>query len=170
MFVCAVRGSTLKFFGVTTLAVIALVALLAAIPMPEAAVTVDNGQETVAAEAVEQVRFDKVKTADDRIAFLKQFGWEVEAIPVEEVDVTIPTEFDKIYQTYNELQKKQGFDLGKFGHKTVKRFTYKITNYPDYKGTVWANLLIYKNKVVGGDVCTEDTNGFIHGLDPKITF
>ena len=55
------------------------------------------------------VNYDKIKTADDRINFLRQFGWEVESQPTEEVEVTIPAEFDKIYQSYNELQKKQGF-------------------------------------------------------------
>lgn len=164
MFIYSLRANTLKFFGVTTLAIAALVTLLFFIPSSEPAIS-DN-----VLDAVEAVNFDKIKTADDRINFLRQFGWEVESQPTEEVEVTIPAEFDKIYQSYNELQKKQGFDLTKYLKKDVNRYTYKITNYPDYTGDVYANILVYKNKVIGGDVCSADANGFIHGLDRNITF
>ncbi len=164
MFVYSLRASTLKFFGVTTVALAALVALLIFIPAAEPAVS--DG----VLEAVENVRFDKIKTAEDRIEFLRQFGWEVDAVPTEEAEVTIPAEFDKVYQSYNELQKKQGFDLTKYLKKDVMRYTYKVTNYPDYDGEVYVNILVYKKKVIGGDVCSADVNGFIHGLDRNIEY
>ena len=164
MFVYSLRASSLKFFGVTTVALAALVALLIFIPAAEPAVS--DG----IVEAVENVRFDKIKTAEDRIEFLRQFGWEVDAVPTEEVEVTIPAEFDKVYQSYNELQKKQGFDLTKYLKKNVMRYTYRITNYPSYDGEVYVNILVYKKKVIGGDVYSADINGFIHGLDRNIEY
>ncbi len=164
MFVYSLRASTLKFFGVTTVALVALVALLIFIPAAEPAMS--DG----VLDVVENVRFDKIKTAEDRIAFLRQFGWEVDQTPVEEVEVTIPAEFDKVYKTYNELQRKQGFDLTKYLKKDVMRYTYRITNYPDYDGEVYVNILVYKKKVIGGDVCSADVNGFIHGLDRNIEY
>ena len=45
------------------------------------------------------------------------------------------------------------------------RYTYEITNYPDYKGTVYANLIVYRDRIIGGDICTADVNGFIHGFE-----
>ena len=45
------------------------------------------------------------------------------------------------------------------------RYTYEVTNYPDAQGTVYANILIYRNKVIGGDVCSADVTGFIHGFE-----
>ncbi len=164
MFIYSLRASTLKFFGVTTLAVAALVTLLVFIPTAEP--TISDG----VLAAVEEVTFDKIKTAEDRIAFLKQFGWEVEPTPVEEVEVTIPAEFDKVYQSYNELQRKQGFDLSKFHKKDVMRYTYRITNYPDYEGEVLVSILMQRHRVIGGDVCSADANGFIHGLDRNIPY
>lgn len=158
------KASTLKFFGVTAVALIALVTLLIFIPTAEPAIS--DG----VMDAVETVNFDKIKTAQDRIEFLRSFGWEVEATPIEEAEVTIPAEFDKIYKSYNELQKKQGFDLTKYLKKDVMRYTYKITNYPDYTGEVYANIIIYKKKVIGGDICSADNNGFIHGLDRNIEY
>ncbi len=164
MFIYSLRASTLKFFGVTTAALVALVTLLFFIP------TSNLGAAEVSSELEirETVSFDKIKTAEDRISFLRSFGWEVEVTPTEEVEVTIPAEFDKIFQSYNELQKKQGFDLSKYRKKQVKRYTYRITNYPDYTGDVYVSVLMSRNRVIGGDVSSADANGFIHGLDPKL--
>lgn len=169
MFVYSMRAGTLKFFSVVGIAVIALVTLIAFIPSyePVAASTEENSK---ALEVNEEVSFDKIKTNEDRIAFLKQFGWECEATPLEEAEVTIPEEFDKVFAGYNELQKKQGLDLSKYKRKKLMRYTYKVTNYPNANGDVYANILVKGNKVVGGDVCSADTNGFIHGFSREVVF
>ena len=65
---------------------------------------------------------------------------------------------------YLELQTAQGFDLTKYAGKRVKRYTYEITNYPSGETGVQANLLIYRDKVVGGEVLSPQMNGFVHGL------
>jgi hypothetical protein len=67
-------------------------------------------------------------------------------------------------KTYNEVQKQQGLDLEKYKGKDVIRYTYEITNYPGEEGKVLANLIVYKNRVIGGDICSADVNGFIHGF------
>ena len=110
------------------------------------------------------IDYSGIKTNDDRIKFLSQFGWQVDPEAVESVEVTIPEEFDKIFTTYNELQKRQGLDLSRYKGKNVQRYTYKITNYDGYDGTVYANIWVYRNKVIAGDVCSADVKGFVHGL------
>ncbi len=100
-----------------------------------------------------------------RADFLADYGWEVSAIPVEVTDVVIPSQFNKVYEQYNDLQRSQGFDLNEVRGKTVKRYTYAILNYPEQVEGVRANLLVYKHKVVGGDVCTVALDGFMHGFD-----
>lgn len=164
MFIYSLKASTLKFFGITAVAMVALVTLLVFIPSAEP--TMSEG----VLDAVETVSFDKIKSANDRVEFLRQFGWEVEPEAVEEAEVTVPEEFDKVYKSYNELQKKQGFDLLKYAKKTVKRYTYRVTNYDGYDGEVLVSILMHKNRVIGGDVCSADANGFIHGLDKNITY
>lgn len=164
MFIYSMKANTLKFFGVTAVALAALVALLIFIPAAEPAMS-DSVIETS-----ENVRFDGIKSADDRIGFLRQFGWEADATAIEEVEVTVPEEFDKVYKAYNDLQQKQGFDLTKYMKKNVMRYTYRITNYPEYDGDVYANILIYKDRVIGGDICSADMNGFIHGFDKAVTY
>ena len=63
---------------------------------------------------------------------------------------------------YNEIQKQQGLDLTKYQKKTVTRYTYKVTNYPGYDETVYANVITFRGNVIGGDICTADSKGFLH--------
>jgi hypothetical protein len=56
------------------------------------------------------------------------------------------------------------YDLSKYSKKTPNRYTYKITNYPSYEGTVYANIIVYKDKVIAGDICSADAKGFMHTL------
>lgn len=161
MFVFSIKASTLKIAAVVCASVVALVVLLTMIPVNEPTAASLMYSETGT------YNFTGVKSNDDRVAFLSQFGWEVESTPIEEVKVTIPSEFDKVFVGYNELQKQQGLDLTKYKNKEAMRYTYKITNYPDYEGTVYANILVYRGKVIGGDVCTADVNGFVLTLDGK---
>ena len=97
--------------------------------------------------------------------FLRQFGWEVSGAPKEVVEVTIPSEFDKIFTGYNEIQKRQGLDLSDYKKKKVMRYTYEVTNYTGADGVVYANILVYRNRVIGGDICSANVSGFIHGFE-----
>ena len=158
MFICTVKANTLKFVGVVGLAVLSLAVIVFCIP-EYTPVTTNS-----IAVSVSQYNFEKIKTPEDVVEFINQFGWEVDQEPVEEVTMKIPAEFDKVMNAYNELQKNQGLDLSKYKGKQVTRYTYRITNYPDYTGTVFANVILYKTKVVGGDICSSDVTGFIHGF------
>ncbi len=101
--------------------------------------------------------------------FLKEYGWEVSATPKEVQEITIPGEFNRVYTIYNDLQLAQNFDLTPYRGKAVKRYTYEVYNYPDLPTGVVANLLIYKNEVIGGDICTLALDGFMHGFSLEET-
>lgn len=105
-----------------------------------------------------------VATNQERLGFIAQFGWEVEEEPCEIMDVVVPKEFDEVYENYNEIQKSQGLDLSRYRGKQVKRYTYRVVNYPDCGDEVRLNLLVAESKVVGGDVCSLALDGFMHGL------
>ena len=87
-------------------------------------------------------------------------------IPDDEAIAVSASEFDTVFAGYNELQKLQGLDLSSYKRKTLTRYTYEVTNYEGHAGRVLANLLIYRGRVVGGDICTESKDGFIHGFLP----
>ena len=105
-----------------------------------------------------------VKSNQDRIDFLSSYGWEVVEEPIATQELLIPKEMDESYDEYLALQGEQGFDLSKYAGKRVKRYTYEITNYPTGETGVQANLLLYKNTVVGGEVLSPQLDGFLHGL------
>ena len=104
-------------------------------------------------------------TPQERLDFIHAYGWEVEQEPVEVRDVVIPSEFDEIYEKYNYLQKQQGFDLSRQRGKPCRRYVYAVTNYPAGAEQVRLTLLVYRGRVVGGDISSASANGFMHGFD-----
>ena len=105
-----------------------------------------------------------VKTNEDRVAYLADFGWQVSPEPIATQEMLIPKEMDESYNEYLALQSGQGFDLEKYAGKRAKRYTYEITNYPTGEAGVQVNLLIYKNTVIAGEVLSPQLDGFLHGL------
>ena len=163
MFIYSVRAATLKFVGIICVTLAALIAVIAFVPVYTGGENVSGGV-SVNAQATDY-NYDKVKSVGDVVAFLAQFGWTVNGATAETAEVTIPAEFDKIFASYNEIQKSQGLDLSKYKKKELTRYTLEVTNYPDYDGKVYANVLVYRNKVVGGDICSADVSGFVHGFE-----
>jgi hypothetical protein len=125
----------------------------------------DGEQGFIATGSEKEIRYEKIKTEEDRVNFLSQFGWKVSGGAIERADITVPEEFDKIFTGYNEIQKRQGLDLSRYKGKDVTRYTYEITNYEGEEGKVYANVIVYRNKVIGGDICSGDVKGFIHGFE-----
>ncbi len=163
MFVYSLKASSIKFFSVLSLSIVALITLIAMIPTiaPTAASTLYS--------EVSRIDFSLGKTNEDRVSFLSQYGWTVDPTPIAEEHVRIPTEFDRIFIRYNDLQKQQGLDLSRYCRKTVTRYTYKVTNFPDATGDVLANVIVYRGKVIGGDLCSAEQNGFVRGFDGIMT-
>jgi hypothetical protein len=110
----------------------------------------------------------KAENAAERAAFISQFGWKISEDPIEISEVIIPADFDAGYIEYAEMNKEQGLDLEPFKGVRAKRWTYDVLNYPGLEnltGTVQINLLVYEGRVIGGDVCSLEQGGFIHGFD-----
>ena len=122
------------------------------------AIRIFGGGEDVATAA------PAVSTNEGRVEFLKSFGWEVAASPVESSQVKIPRETTEVFDRYNKLQQSQGYDLSQYAEKNVMRFVYKITNYPGATEPVYATLLVYKNQVIGGDITDTAAKGQIRGF------
>ena len=100
------------------------------------------------------------------IQFIKSYGWEVLPNPTERVDVTIPKVFDRVYENYNELQKSAGLGLMPYRSKSGVRYSFVVTNYPEYTGeTVYANIILIDGKAIAGDIMTVSLNGFMHALN-----
>ena len=102
-------------------------------------------------------------TDDQRVAFLTSLGYEVDAKNPSVKEVLIPDEFDDVFRQYNAIQSQAGMDLQPYHGKRVKLWTYKVLNIED-QGEVVANLYVYKDKIIGGDISSTALDGFMHGL------
>lgn len=105
-----------------------------------------------------------IRSNGDRVEYLREYGWEVAEEPLATQELFIPEEMDESYDEYLALQTAQGFDLEKYAGKRVKRYTYEVLNHPSGEAGVQANLLLYRNTVVGGEVLSPQPDGFLHGL------
>ena len=161
MFVWSIRASTLKFFMAVAASAMILCLLVVMIPAP-ASTAVAPSDEITSGE-VEYRAEDK----DDRVRFLQGYGWTVDAGSETENEVTLPMEFDRVFAGYNEIQRAQGMDLAPYKGKDVMSYTYTVTNYEGYSGKVLATVLVYQNVIIGGDICSESSDGFVMGFEKK---
>lgn len=111
----------------------------------------------------------KVNTAaaneQQRRDFMSAYGWEVTDEPLEIGEVLIPSEFDDTYEKYNYIQKQQGFDLSRYRGRVCRKYVYALPGYPGGVEDARITLLIYKDRVIGGDISSPSADGFMHGFD-----
>ena len=100
---------------------------------------------------------------EDLIDYLEALGYDVSDTIWKSRQVVIPEKFDKVYTEYNEMQKKCGFDLEEYKGKEITLHTFSINNYKDTPD-VLCDLMVYKDKIIGGAIYTADVSGFMHGL------
>lgn len=107
------------------------------------------------------------QTNEQRIAYLKGFGWEVSQEAIEIRQVMIPQNFSDVYLKYNKIQKEQGFDLSEYKGKLCNQYSYEVTNHPTGEKIVMAHLLVYEGEIIGGDISSPTLDGFMHGFKPE---
>ena len=100
-----------------------------------------------------------------RRAALTSLGYEVGPAEAQVREIAIPAEEDEAFAAYNLLQLETGYDLSPYRGRRVKCWTYAVTNYPGQQA-VQANLYVYKDKIIGGDITSTLQDGFSHGLKP----
>ena len=155
MFIVSFKTSRKKILvcACALLALVTIIVVLCSVIKRPATATMASGSYSL-----------KAGNDEERIAFLKQFGWEVTAKPIEVTEVTIPQTFNSVYENYNKIQKEQGLDLSRYEGKTCKQWVYEIKNYPSQTASVRATLLVLDDQVIGGDICSAALNGFICGF------
>lgn len=154
MFIYTFKASKIKFFAVVLLAVASLLALITLVP----------GYGDAGTVAAVTIDYNNIRTDEDRIGFIESFGYTVVGL-ASECEVRVPDDFDAVYTKYNDLQRSQGLNLKKYAGKSLTRYSYYLTDYSGYDGKVMITLLVYKNRIVGGDVCGVHGEGFMHGFE-----
>ncbi len=160
MFVCTVKAATLRFLSVLLLSG----ALLTGLTVYGATAS----RETMSTASATSIRYDGVRTESDRRAFLAAHGYEITSDAESTAEFTLPKALDAVLLGYNEIQKEQGLDLGKYTGKTVTRYTYLIPHFEGYEGKVYANLILYRNRVIAADLTGVGEKGFVRPLSTPI--
>ena len=99
-------------------------------------------------------------TNEERVAYLEALGWQVEPQPIETLDLQLPEKLEGEWDAYAKLQKGQGLPFSEFAGQAVKRYTYTVTNYPEIPQGVQANLYLWGDQSIGGDVIFTGQGGF----------
>lgn len=153
MFIFSVRASSIRFFAILALAFAVLVGVM-----------MSGGAVFASGAPAGEFNFSGIKSEDDRVAFVEQFGLKVKGAHSDACDFVMPENFDRVIMGYNEIQKRQGLDLSKYAGKKVTRYTYEIDGYEGYDGEVFVNLLVYRNRVIGCDISSGAPDGFVKPL------
>lgn len=152
MFICSVKPK-LRRLVIITLGVLAAIAVTVIVYF--------NFRGTQWALATAAPYTVQAEQAEQCIAFFAQFGWQVESQPVSEETITLPQQFSAVYERYNALQQTHGMDLTKYAGQTVTKAVYRITNFPAQDTTVYGTLLLFRGKVIGGDLAAAELDGFM---------
>lgn len=102
-----------------------------------------------------------IRTNEDRIAYLASLGWECDPECVAEKTIVIPREFNDVYASYNQLQLDQGFDLSGYCGMEVTLYAYRVLNYTEDSGTVFAQIIVCGSEIIGGDIHSAASDGFM---------
>jgi hypothetical protein len=105
------------------------------------------------------------ETNIDKVNYLNINGLNVVENPFIEEEITIPSKWNKTYEKYNEVQRRQGFNLSDYKGKKALRSVYAVKNYAGGKENVFAEVLVFDGKIIAGSVFEMTTNGFIEGIE-----
>lgn len=99
-----------------------------------------------------------------RTAYLQELGWQVEGTPMETLDLQLPEVLEDMWSEYTVLQQAQGFPFDQYAGQAVRRYTYRVNNYPGIDSGVQANLYLCGDVLIGGDIIAVGKGGFQSGL------
>ena len=104
-----------------------------------------------------------VTTREGRVEYLAAQGWTVDPKTETAQEITLPREIDGVLADYNDLQRRQGFDLRPYSGLGCTVYSYIVTDY-DSPDTVLATIYLYKNRIIAGDIHSTAMDGFMHGI------
>ena len=99
-----------------------------------------------------------LNTNAERVAYIKSLNIDILSDEYKMKTVTIPKEFNKVYENYNKMQLSADFDLRDYKGKKVEVYTYNSD------GEKNVNLMIYKGRLIGGDISETSLGGSMKAL------
>lgn len=89
-----------------------------------------------------------------RIDYIRSLRLEPDDRDVESKEIIIPQSFGEVYEEYNKLQKKAGFDLKNYKGRKATLYTYSLSG-TDKK----LHLIVLNGYIIGGDIADIEVEG-----------
>ena len=79
--------------------------------------------------------------------------------------VTVPQEFGDVYEEYNSLQKKQGFDLSGYKAREAQVYTFDVVSVSGaHADFTEAHVMVCDNIVIAADISSPALDGGMCGV------
>ena len=106
-------------------------------------------------------------TIQERVDFLHRLGYTVSLdVPEQAKQIEIPYIFSDVYQSYQEIQERAGYDLAAYAGKAATLYTFKLND--TVRNDVYAHLIVYDGRIIGGDVSAlAVSDGYLRPLLPQ---
>lgn len=125
---------------------VAMLAIFTALCVVSAMGAMTDNEETASGASVK----NEQAAAD----YLRAVG-EEDAAQLSCERITIPEQFDEVYEEYNGMQRQSGFDLSEYKGKDALRFTFALTRHD----ASYAVLLVRDCAVIGGHYSNGEYGG-----------
>ena len=90
-----------------------------------------------------------------RVTYLESLGLEIDDADVTSKNILIPEEFDAVYEEYNSVQKKAGFNLADYKGKNATVYTYELKSMKEHQ----VHLIVCEGSIIGGDIASIKLDG-----------
>ncbi len=105
----------------------------------------------------------KVNDINDIKRIAEFFDHKVMESTMYSEDITIPLHFNNTYMHYNDLQKSIGMDLSQYCGKNCKAYHFEAMK-SDKDDKEIMTLIVYENRLIGGDISQKDFDGYMKSL------
>ena len=99
---------------------------------------------------------NSVLTNDDRVSAISMYGYDVLPDAVEVKEIVIPEKFNDVYEKYNQIQIKGGFNLKNYSGERATLYKYQLRDSADAE---FVNIIICDGIIIGGDVSSARLDG-----------
>ena len=102
------------------------------------------------------------------IAFLREYGWEVDETPEEIVHLSIPDTSSQSYAPLHDVAAASGFDLTPYQGVAATRYSYRVKNHEaSLTSVIRANVFVAKDGIIAAHLCELSPDGFLRSVQDK---
>ncbi len=100
------------------------------------------------------------KTHAQRVAYIKSLSLLPDEENASSKNIVIPDIFSDVYDNYNKLQMKSGYDLTPYKGVEATVYTYPVGRIKqENNDEYYVNLIVYKGRIIGGDISSRNFYG-----------